>query len=66
MIRQKLTKTERASAINLITAFVYFREVLTGLVKENVSSNDDFNWQMLFKFRFKNLENQIQMDKTLN
>ena len=55
MIRGKLSKTVRASTVNLIISFVYFRDTQLKLIKEQVKNKDDFVWQMQLKLSFNDL-----------
>ena len=45
--------TRRATEA-LLTEYVHFRDILTGLMRDRVFKQDDFKWQVQFKFELKN------------
>ena len=54
MVRKKLPNYTRKSAEALLTGYVHFRDIMHGLIKERVFKQDDFKWQVQFKFELKN------------
>ena len=53
MVRKEHSQSLRMSIVNLITAFVHYRDIVMGLIHDRVTSADDFKWQVQFKAAFK-------------
>jgi hypothetical protein len=61
MVRKHQARLHRVSTINLITAIVHYRDIMEQLIRERISDCDSFTWQMQFKFRFKDLKENIMI-----
>ncbi|CDW77756.1 dynein heavy chain axonemal [Stylonychia lemnae] len=62
MIKVKQSKITRITTINLIAVFIYFREILDNLIEQKISKVDDFQWQMILKFSFKDIASNLVID----
>ena len=60
MVRRRLKPYIRFATIGLLTSYVYFRDILNGLIRNKVFKADDFKWQMQFKFEMKNMQEVVQ------
>ena len=45
----------RQATVALLTCYVHFRDILNGFIKEQVQSQEEFQWQIQFKFDPKGL-----------
>jgi dynein heavy chain len=54
MVRKRLANHTRKATEALLTGYVHFRDILYGLMKDRVYKQDDFKWQVQFKFELKN------------
>lgn len=50
LVRGKLTSIQRKIIVSLVTTDVHSRDIVENLVKENVSSLSDFNWQQQLRY----------------
>mmetsp|Transcript_42572 Transcript_42572/g.65307 ORF Transcript_42572/g.65307 Transcript_42572/m.65307 type:complete len:90 (+) Transcript_42572:993-1262(+) len=44
MVRNKLQEHTRGATVGLLTGYVYFRDIVAGLVKDRVYRADEFKW----------------------
>ncbi len=50
LVRGKLTSLQRKIIVALVTTDVHARDIVEGLVKENVQSPYDFAWQQQLRY----------------
>jgi len=55
MVRKRLKGHVRQSTVALLTGYVHFRDILNALVREQVTREDEFFWQMQLKFDMQNM-----------
>ena len=58
-VRTKVSRALRQCSVALLTKHVHFRDILDGLLHQNVQNKDEFKWQMQFKFEALNLQNCV-------
>eukprot|EP00958_Prasinococcus_capsulatus_P007761 scaffold712_cov404-Prasinococcus_capsulatus_cf.AAC.19 len=63
-VRSELTKLERKKVVALITIDVHARDIVESLIANNVSSENEFGWQMQLRYEWNEASNESLIRQT--
>ena len=56
MVRKRLPSHVRVNTVGLLTIYVHYRDTVNALLRERVQKEDEFFWQMQFKYELVDIE----------